>query len=71
MTRSGSARIYHPLVKGLEDAGLEDWLISLHGMEQGHENTVVDHRGNGGGGWKRLTYRSEINKGQETKREHS
>lgn len=43
------------LVKGVEDAGLEDWLISLHGMAQGHNNTVVNHRGNGDGGWKRLT----------------
>jgi sulfatase maturation enzyme AslB (radical SAM superfamily) len=43
------------LVKGVEDAGLEDWLISLHGMESGHDNTVVDHRGRGSGGWQRLT----------------
>lgn len=42
------------LVKGLEDAGLEDWLISLHGMQTGHERTVVDHRGEGAGGWQRV-----------------
>ena len=42
------------LVKGVEAAGLEDWLISMHGMEQGHNQTVVDHRGQGDGGWGRL-----------------
>lgn len=43
------------LVKGIEDAGLEDWLISLHGLQTGHELTVVDHRGQGDGGFGRLT----------------
>ena len=42
-------------VKGLEDAGLEDWLISIHGMGTGHDNTVVNHKGVGTGGWKKLT----------------
>lgn len=42
------------LVKGVEDAGLEDWLISMHGMERGHEATVVGHNGAGDGGWSRL-----------------
>lgn len=42
------------LVKGVEDAGLEDWLISLHGMKQGHELTVVNHKGNGQGGFDKL-----------------
>lgn len=42
------------LVKGVEDAGLEDWLISMHGMEEGHNNLVVNHSGNGDGGWQRL-----------------
>lgn len=42
------------LVAGLEGAGLEDWLISLHGMPSGHEQTVVDHQGKGAGGWQRL-----------------
>jgi hypothetical protein len=43
------------LVAGVEDAGLEDWLISIHGMEAGHEKTVVDHKKQGAGGWQRLT----------------
>jgi sulfatase maturation enzyme AslB (radical SAM superfamily) len=43
------------LVKGIEGAGLEDWLISLHGLENGHEQTVVDHKGAGAGGFARLT----------------
>lgn len=42
------------LVRGVEDAGLEDWLISLHGMEAGHEQTVIDHKGSGAGGWRKL-----------------
>lgn len=42
------------LVKGVEAAGLEDWLISMHGMADGHEQTVVDHSGKGDGGWGRL-----------------
>lgn len=42
------------LVAGVEDAGLEDWLISLHGMKAGHEATVVNHAGKGEGGWDRL-----------------
>lgn len=42
------------LVKGVEDAGLEDWLISIHGLADGHDKTVVDHRGVGAGGWRRL-----------------
>lgn len=42
------------LVAGVEGAGLEDWLISLHGMPSGHEKTVVDHAGKGKGGWQRL-----------------
>lgn len=42
------------LVRGVEEAGLEDWLISLHGMEEGHEKTVVNHKGAGDGGWMRL-----------------
>lgn len=42
------------LVKGVEDAGLEDWLISMHGLEAGHERTVVNHAGKGDGGWQRL-----------------
>lgn len=41
-------------VKAIEDAGLEDWLISMHGMENGHDQTVVDHKGRGDGGWLRL-----------------
>ena len=43
------------LVKGVEDAGLEDWLISLHGMEASHDRAVVDHAEKGDGGWDRLT----------------
>lgn len=43
------------LVKGVEDAGLEDWLISMHGMSEGHDNLVVNHSGWGDGGWGRLT----------------
>jgi hypothetical protein len=43
------------LVKGVEDAGLEDWLISMHGMSAGHDNLVVNHNGQGQGGWERLT----------------
>ena len=42
------------LVKGVEDAGLEDWLISMHGMEAGHDALVVNHKGTGAGGWGRL-----------------
>ena len=42
------------LVKGVEDAGLEDWLISMHGMSEGHDNLVVNHSGKGDGGWERL-----------------
>lgn len=42
------------LVKGVEDAGLEDWLISMHGLEDGHDNLVVNHSGKGDGGWGRL-----------------
>lgn len=42
------------LVKGIEDAGLEDWLISLHGMQSGHDLTVVNHKGEGKGGFKSL-----------------
>lgn len=42
------------LVKGVEDAGLEDWLISIHGMEQGHNATVVDHAGQARDGWNKL-----------------
>lgn len=42
------------LVRGIEDSGLEDWLISLHGMKAGHEQTVVDHKGKGDGGYTRL-----------------
>lgn len=42
------------LVKGIEDAGLEDWLISMHGMVAGHDSTVVNHKGDGTGGWQRL-----------------
>ncbi len=42
------------LVKGVEEAGLEDWLISMHGMEAGHDSLVVNHSGKGDGGWGRL-----------------
>lgn len=42
------------LVKGVEDAGLEDWLISMHGMQDGHDKAVVNHKGEGAGGWERL-----------------
>lgn len=42
------------LVAGVEDAGLEDWLISLHGLAEGHERTVVNHQGDGAGGWGRV-----------------
>lgn len=42
------------LTAGVEGAGLEDWLISLHGMQAGHESTVVDHQGKGDGGFRRL-----------------
>jgi MoaA/NifB/PqqE/SkfB family radical SAM enzyme len=42
------------LVAGVEDAGLEDWLISLHGMRTGHDRTVINHKGEGEGGWDRL-----------------
>lgn len=42
------------LVQGVEEAGLEDWLISMHGMEEGHNNLVVNHAGEGAGGWQRL-----------------
>lgn len=44
------------LVKGIEGAGLEDWLISIHGMATGHNTTVVDHRGVGDEGWTRLVH---------------
>lgn len=43
------------LVKGVEDAGLEDWLISMHGLQREHDATVVNHKGSGDGGWERLT----------------
>lgn len=43
------------LVAGVEEAGLEDWLISLHGMQKGHELTVVNHKNDGQGGFKKLT----------------
>jgi len=42
------------LVAGIEEAGLEDWLISMHGMEAGHDALVVNHAGKGGGGWGKL-----------------
>lgn len=42
------------LVKGVEDSGLEDWLISLHGLEAGHDLAVINHHGSGAGGWQRL-----------------
>lgn len=42
------------LVKGIEDAGLEDWLISMHGMTEGHDNLVVNHQKKGAGGWDKL-----------------
>jgi MoaA/NifB/PqqE/SkfB family radical SAM enzyme len=42
------------LVKGIEEAGLEDWLISMHGLAGGHDQTVVNHSGKGDGGWHRL-----------------
>jgi hypothetical protein len=43
------------LVKGVEDAGLQDWLISLHGLQSGHDRSVVGHNGKGEGGWNKLT----------------
>jgi hypothetical protein len=43
------------LVKGIEGAGLEDWLISMHGMKAGHDGLVVNHSGKGDGGWEKLT----------------
>lgn len=42
------------LVRGVEEAGLEDWLISMHGMSEGHDNLVVNHAGKGAGGWQKL-----------------
>lgn len=42
------------LVKTFEEAGLEDWLISMHGMAEGHDKTVVNHVGKGAGGWEKL-----------------
>jgi len=40
-------------VAKLEDAGLDGWLLSLHGLEKDHESAVVDRRGRGEGGWAR------------------
>lgn len=42
------------LVKRIEEAGLQDWLISMHGLAAGHDAAVLDRRGNGDGGWQRL-----------------
>ncbi len=41
-------------VREVEEAGLDDWLISLHGMGDAHDSAVVDRKGNGEGGFKRL-----------------
>lgn len=42
------------LVRGVEEAGLEDWLVSMHGMEHGHNLTVVNHAGQTQDGWQKL-----------------
>ena len=42
-------------IRTLEDAGLNDWLISLHGLGDAHDKAVVDRKGNGEGGFERLT----------------
>jgi sulfatase maturation enzyme AslB (radical SAM superfamily) len=42
------------LVRSIEDAGLEDWLISMHGLADSHDIAVIDRRGQGQGGWQRL-----------------
>lgn len=42
------------LVRGIEDAGLNDWLISIHGMAEGHNATVTDHTGKARDGWNKL-----------------
>jgi len=41
-------------VKAIEDAGLDDWLISLHGLKDNHDAAVVNRRGDGSGGFERL-----------------
>jgi MoaA/NifB/PqqE/SkfB family radical SAM enzyme len=42
------------MVKGIEDAGLDDWLLSMHGLREGHDAAVLDKKGNGAGGWDKL-----------------
>lgn len=41
-------------VKALEDAGLDDWLISLHGLGANHDSAVVNKKGDGTGGFEKL-----------------
>jgi MoaA/NifB/PqqE/SkfB family radical SAM enzyme len=40
-------------VRAIEDAGLDDWLISLHGLAKDHDTAVLDRHGRGEGGWER------------------
>jgi MoaA/NifB/PqqE/SkfB family radical SAM enzyme len=42
-------------VRQIEDAGLDDWLISLHGIGDNHDKAVVSKRGDGTGGFERLS----------------
>jgi MoaA/NifB/PqqE/SkfB family radical SAM enzyme len=42
------------MVKSIEDAGLDDWLLSMHGLREGHDAAVLDKKGEGAGGWDRL-----------------
>ena len=40
-------------VRKLEDDGLGDWLISLHGLKEAHESAVINRKGEGAGGWEK------------------
>lgn len=42
------------MVKSIEDAGLDDWLLSMHGLRQGHDAAVLDKKGDGAGGWDKM-----------------
>jgi len=44
-----------PLVEQVEDAGLDDWLVSMHGCKDSHDSLVLKHGGKSGdGGYDRL-----------------
>ena len=41
-------------VRSIEDAGLDDWLVSLHGLGKYHDSAVLNRKGDGSGGFDRL-----------------